>query len=350
MGFMHDTLRYMAREPIYRKYHHDLMTFGMVYAFSENFILPISHDEVVHGKGSLIRQMAGDRWQKFANLRAYFGFMWTHPGKKLLFMGGEFAQDREWNHDQSLDWHLLQYREHAGVQVACDLADEPRPDDGALGFVQVCAEATHGRVGRIAGCHELRRLPAPDLRLRAGWTGDPASTPRLVADGRDVLDRRAALRGDEALGGGALDDGGDLGGVEGGRDLILRLDPQAVQHPVGEAVEPGDDGAEKARDPHQGRGEPPHGALRGGDGDVLGHHLPGDDVQAHDDDQGNDDCDGVGAGAPDTDGREVVRSLRKNGSYPSGHTSIGWAWAPTSGPCPSNCPTRSPSTTSGPTS
>jgi 1,4-alpha-glucan branching enzyme len=116
MGWMHDTLGYFRRDPIYRKYHQNDLTFGLLYAFSENFVLPLSHDEVVHGKGSLIGQMSGDRWQKFANLRAYFGFMWTQPGKKLLFMGGEFAQEREWNHDQSLDWHLLADPLHAGVQ------------------------------------------------------------------------------------------------------------------------------------------------------------------------------------------------------------------------------------------
>ena len=116
MGWMHDTLGYFRRDPIHRRHHQNDLTFGLVYAFSENFVLPLSHDEVVHGKGSLIRQMAGDRWQKFANLRTYFAFMWSHPGKKLLFMGGEFAQDREWNHDQSLDWHLLDDPLHGGMQ------------------------------------------------------------------------------------------------------------------------------------------------------------------------------------------------------------------------------------------
>jgi 1,4-alpha-glucan branching enzyme len=115
MGWMHDTLSYMGRDPYYRAHHHDQMTFGLLYAFSENFVLPLSHDEVVHGKGSLIGRMPGDRWQKFANLRAYFTFMWTHPGKKLLFMGGEFAQEREWNHDWGLDWHHLEDPMHRGV-------------------------------------------------------------------------------------------------------------------------------------------------------------------------------------------------------------------------------------------
>ena len=116
MGWMHDTLRYMEKDSIHRQYHHHDMTFGLLYAFSENFILPLSHDEVVYGKGSLIGKMPGDRWQRFANLRAYFGFMWGHPGKKLLFMGGEFAQEREWNHDLDLDWPSLDDPAHAGVQ------------------------------------------------------------------------------------------------------------------------------------------------------------------------------------------------------------------------------------------
>ncbi len=116
MGWMNDTLEYMHEEPVHRKHHHDKMTFGLVYAFNENFVLPLSHDEVVHGKGSMIGKMPGDDWQRFANLRAYYGFMFCHPGKKLLFMGAEFAQPGEWDHDRSLDWHLLGYPPHSGVQ------------------------------------------------------------------------------------------------------------------------------------------------------------------------------------------------------------------------------------------
>jgi 1,4-alpha-glucan branching enzyme len=116
MGWMHDTLNYIEKEPIHRQYHHNDLTFGLLYAFTENFILPLSHDEVVHGKGSLIGKMPGDRWERFANLRAYFAFMWGHPGKKLLFMGSEFAQEREWNHDRDLDWASIDDPAHAGVQ------------------------------------------------------------------------------------------------------------------------------------------------------------------------------------------------------------------------------------------
>nr|WP_246438468.1 1,4-alpha-glucan branching protein GlgB [Novosphingobium piscinae] len=117
MGFMHDTLKYMARDPIHRRHHHDEITFGLVYAFSENFVLPLSHDEVVHGKGSLLGKMSGDDWQKFANLRAYYGLMWGYPGKKLLFMGQEFAQRREWSEARALDWDLRRAPAHEGVRT-----------------------------------------------------------------------------------------------------------------------------------------------------------------------------------------------------------------------------------------
>jgi len=116
MGWMHDTLKYMSKEPIYRRYHHNDVTFSLLYAYTENFVLPLSHDEVVHGKGSLLNKMSGDEWQKFANLRAYYGFMWGHPGKKLLFMGGEFAQWQEWNFSTSLEWAALTAPTHQGVQ------------------------------------------------------------------------------------------------------------------------------------------------------------------------------------------------------------------------------------------
>ncbi|HET9074941.1 MAG TPA: 1,4-alpha-glucan branching protein GlgB [Solirubrobacteraceae bacterium] len=117
MGWMHDTLEYFTQDPVYRRYHHGQLTFSLMYAFSENYILPLSHDEVVHGKGSLYQKMAGDNWQKLANLRALYAYMWAHPGKKLLFMGNELAMHEEWDHDSSLPWHLLEHAEHSGVQA-----------------------------------------------------------------------------------------------------------------------------------------------------------------------------------------------------------------------------------------
>ncbi len=116
MGWMHDTLGYFEHDPIHRRFHHHELTFSLMYAFSENFILPLSHDEVVHGKGSLLSKMPGDRWQQLANLRSLYAYMWAHPGKKLLFMGGEFAQEQEWSHSRSLDWHLLEDPGHGGMQ------------------------------------------------------------------------------------------------------------------------------------------------------------------------------------------------------------------------------------------
>ena len=154
MGWMHDSLSYMAEDPLHRRHHHHQLTFGLQYAFSEHFILPISHDEVVHGKRSLLDKMPGDHWQKLANLRLYFSFMWTHPGKKLLFMGCEFGQWREWNHDAQLDWYLLQYGEHQGLHALLrDLnrlyRSEPalhRFDDREAGFEWLIGDDQHNSV------------------------------------------------------------------------------------------------------------------------------------------------------------------------------------------------------------
>jgi 1,4-alpha-glucan branching enzyme len=117
MGWMHDTLLYMSKDPVHRGYHHNLLTFGPIYAVTENFVLPLSHDEVVHGKRSLLDKMPGDDWQRFANLRLLFTFQWTYPGKKLLFMGGEFGQPREWTHYESLPWHVADAPRHAGIRA-----------------------------------------------------------------------------------------------------------------------------------------------------------------------------------------------------------------------------------------
>jgi 1,4-alpha-glucan branching enzyme len=140
MGWMHDTLEYFAKEPVHRRYHHHELTFSMVYAFSENFILPLSHDEVVHGKRSLLSKMPGDRWQQLANLRALYGFMWAHPGKKLLFMGGEIAQEREWDAATSVDWHLLEQADHVGVQILVRDLNRLYRDEPALWEVDVSHE------------------------------------------------------------------------------------------------------------------------------------------------------------------------------------------------------------------
>ena len=134
---MHDTLAYLAREPIYRSYHHNELTFGLLYAFTENFVLPLSHDEVVHGKGSLIAKMPGDGWQQFANLRAYYAFMWGYPGKKLLFMGQEFAQGAEWSEARGLDWWQLDIPAHQGVQ-----SPRARPQRASTARARRCTPAT----------------------------------------------------------------------------------------------------------------------------------------------------------------------------------------------------------------
>ncbi len=215
MGWMHDTLAYFQQDPIYRRYHHHELTFSLMYAFSENFILPLSHDEVVHGKGSLLEKMPGDRWQKLANLRALFSYMWAHPGKKLLFMGSEFAQEREWSHERSLDWHLLERPDHAGIQsLVRDLnrlyQDEPalwQLDSDPSGFwwiepndadANVVAFARQSSDGERVLVFAANLSPVPRENYRLGL-------PRACR-------WKEAINTDSAFYGGS--DVGNLGGVQ----------------------------------------------------------------------------------------------------------------------------------------
>ncbi len=170
MGWMHDTLQHLRRDPIHRRWHQGEISFGLVYAFSENFVLPLSHDEVVHGKGSLLGKMPGDRWQRLANLRAYYGFMFGHPGKKLLFMGSEFAQEREWNHDASLDWHLLEQPDHAGVQRL--VRD--------LNRLHAELPALHARDGESGGFEWIRHDDGGDCIAAFVRHGGEGTAPVLV--------------------------------------------------------------------------------------------------------------------------------------------------------------------------
>ncbi len=189
MGWMHDSLDYLRHEPIHRQYHHNQMTFAMMYAYSERYVLPISHDEVVHGKGSLIARMPGDRWQQLANLRAFLGFMWAHPGRKLLFMGSEFAQSSEWDSERGLEWWLLQFQEHSGIlRTVSDLNRVYRElpplwelDDEPAGFSWIEAN-DHGanvfswlrfdRTGAAVACLvNLSPVPRTGYRIGLPWAG-----------------------------------------------------------------------------------------------------------------------------------------------------------------------------------
>ncbi|HLV29478.1 MAG TPA: 1,4-alpha-glucan branching protein GlgB [Burkholderiaceae bacterium] len=208
MGWMHDTLRYMAYEPIHRRYHHHDMTFGMVYARSEHFVLPLSHDEVVHGKGSLLTRMPGDDWQRFASLRAYFGFMWGHPGKKLLFMGGDIAQWSEWNHDGEVDWQALGFIGHSGVQaVVRDLNRlyrrySPLHDDtDPEGFAWVVGDDVENSVFAF-----VRRHGACNVLVVCNMTPVPRHNYRIgvPAGGswQEILNTDADIYGGSGLGNG----------------------------------------------------------------------------------------------------------------------------------------------------
>ena len=232
MGWMHDTLGYFAEDPIHRRYHHHELTFSLVYAFSENFILPLSHDEVVHGKGSLLDKMPGDRWQQFANLRALYGFMWAHPGKQLLFMGGELAQEREWSHDRSLDWHLLERRPTTpGSATSCatsTTATASAPPSGPTtstpdGFTWLGADDAD---------EQRRRVPAPRLGPRrvaevllCAANLSPVPRPQyrlgLPARGawRKVLDTDSGAYGGSRRLRRSADDRGRRHGLAGATDL-----------------------------------------------------------------------------------------------------------------------------------
>jgi 1,4-alpha-glucan branching enzyme len=200
MGWMHDTLEYVQQDPIFRKFHHDKATFRAMYAFSENFILPLSHDEVVHGKGSLLAKMPGDTWQKLANLRLLLGWMYAQPGKKLLFMGGEFGQWNEWNHDGELDWQLLQQEPHRGLRQWIDDLNRTYRREPALhrfdcdprGFQWIdCRDSDQSvlmflRKGSAADADFLiacNFTPVPRVNYRAGATLAESWEETLNSDG-----------------------------------------------------------------------------------------------------------------------------------------------------------------------
>ena len=205
MGWMHDTLKYMQHDPVHRRYHHDQLTFSMVYAFSENYVLPFSHDEVVYGKGSILQRMPGDRWQKFAGLRALYGYQWAHPGKKLLFMGGEFGQWAEWSHESELDWPALNEPMHSGVQRwVADLNRFYRAqpalharDFDPEGFAWV--EASYADASVIA--FERRAPDALPVLIVCNFTPVPRGEYRLGVSRRGVW--REALNSDASVYGGS---------------------------------------------------------------------------------------------------------------------------------------------------
>jgi 1,4-alpha-glucan branching enzyme len=215
MGWMHDTLQYMSHDPIHRKFHHNELTFRQIYSSTENFVLPLSHDEVVHGKGSLLGKMAGDEWQRFANLRLLLGYMWAQTGKKLLFMGGEFAQWREWNHEESLDWHLLEVPEHLGVQRwVQDLNDLYRRkpalfqlDTESAGFEWIDANDSAQSVLTF-----LRRGRSEDAVILVACNFTPIPRPNYLVGVPGGTTWREILNSDASIYGGS--GWGNLGGLD----------------------------------------------------------------------------------------------------------------------------------------
>jgi 1,4-alpha-glucan branching enzyme len=245
MGWMHDTLAYFEHDPIHRRHHHHELTFSLLYAFSENFILPLSHDEVVHGKGSLIRKMPGDRWQKLANLRTLYAFMWSHPGKKLLFMGQEFAQEAEWSHDRSLDWHLLERADNAAIQAFVrDLnrvyREEPalwaedftpegfrwlEPNDAAANVIAYVRATPDGE--RVLAC-VLNAAPVVREGYRVG----------LPRRWRELLNSDSRLYGGGDVGNAGVVEAEEVPWNEQSHSAVLTLPPLGVLWLVPEAQEP----------------------------------------------------------------------------------------------------------------
>ena len=215
MGWMHDTLEYLAEDPVHRRWHHAKMTFGLMYAFAENFVLPLSHDEVVHGKKSLLGRIRGDAWQQFATLRAYFALMWAHPGKKLLFMGQEFAQGREWNFETGLDWSSLGIAWHSGVQALvrdCNrvYAAEPALHDRdceAGGFRWIVVD---DRESSVFAWLRFAEDGVPPVAVVANFTPVPRPAYRLglpaAGRWREILNTDGAVYGGSNCGnGGSVD-------------------------------------------------------------------------------------------------------------------------------------------------
>ena len=231
---MHDTLGYFQQDPIYRRYHHHELTFSLMYAFSENFILPLSHDEVVHGKGSLYAKMPGDRWQKLANLRALYAYMWAHPGKKLLFMGCEFAQEAEWSHERSLDWHLLETPEHAGIQALVRDLNRALPGGaGAVGARLRSRRASGGSSPTTPTRNVIAFARASRGRASASLVFVANLSPVSAHGYRLGLPRpcrwREAINTDSTFYGGS--DVGNLGGVDARADSVARAAGVGRGHP-----------------------------------------------------------------------------------------------------------------------
>ncbi len=237
MGWMHDSLRYMQRDPLHRRYHHNDMSFGLVYAFSERFVLPISHDEVVHGKGALLGKMPGDDWQKFANLRAYLGWMWGHPGKKLLFMGCEFGQPTEWNHDSSPPWDLLDDTRHRGLQRLVRDLNHMYTGHPALHALDAAREGFEWLVGDDADNSVfalLRRAEGAGMALVvSNLTPVPRHAYRVGVPGpagawREIINTDAVVYGGSGLGNGGGVFAEDLGSHGHACSVQLTLPPLAT--------------------------------------------------------------------------------------------------------------------------